>query len=337
MKARAAIIALALALPCVPAAAAGAEEKAPQQRISVTYIRPTDELYYTCGFDGARMMAEKLDIDLQGALSQMKADEELSLVRAAISRGADGIILFPVSAVSLAASLDAAAEAKVPVMTLYGYSAELKARSGGSVQTDIRQACTALGTWVAQNVTEGQVTCIMGLAGHGDAESYRDAFQREVEKNVKLKVVASAPGDWDRAKAKGQMQNLIASFPGMKVVFAENDDMALGALQALQDANKAAAVSVVSLDGAPYGLDSVTAGGIRATVSWSPSEEAQIALRLLATQVRGGGVPAKLTLSPFALVTKDTVSTAVPWQPTPASTAAVLKLNLWTLPHAFAQ
>jgi ABC-type sugar transport system substrate-binding protein len=225
----------------------------------------------------------------------------------------------------------------VPVVTLYGYSAELKARAGGSVQTDIRQACTALGAWVAQNVAEGQVTCIMGMAGRGDAEAYRDAFQRAVEKNAKLKVVAAAPGDWDRAKAKGQMQNLIASFPGMKAVFAENDDMALGALQALQEANKTAAVAVVSLDGAPYGLDSVAAGGIRATVNWSPSQEAQIALRLLSAQVRAGRTPPKLTLSPFTLVTKDALSTATPWQPTAASTDATLKLNLGMLPHAFAQ
>jgi ABC-type sugar transport system substrate-binding protein len=337
MRATLVILTFALALPCVPAAAAGADEKAPQQRISVTYIRPTDELYYTCGFDGARMMAERLNVDLEGSLSEGKIDQEISLVQAAISRGSAGIILFPVSAASLAASLDAAAAAKVPVMALYGYSAELKARPGGSVQTDILQACTALGTWVAQNVAEGQVTCIMGVAGRGDAERYRDVFQREAEKNTKLKVVASTPGDWDRAKAKGQMQNLIASFPAMKAVFAENDDMALGALQALQEANKATAVSVVSLDGAPYGLESVAAGGIRATVSWSPSQEAQIALRLLAAQVRAGRTPPKLTLSPFTLVTKDTLSAAVPWQPTAASTDATLKLNLAILPHAFAQ
>ena len=83
------------------------------------------------------------------------------------------------------------------------------------------------------------------------------------------------------------MQNLITSYPDLKAVFVQNEDMALGAIQALKEAGKADQVAVVSQNGAPYGLESIAAGGIKATVGWSPSQEAQLALRMLVEFVRG--------------------------------------------------
>jgi len=139
----------------------------------------------------------------------------------------------------------------------------------GSVQADAKLSGGTIGKWVAQNIPEGQVACIMGLPGRGDAETYRDAFQAEMEKNPKLKLVASVPGDWNRQKAFNQMQNLITSFPNLKAVFVQNEDMALGAIQALKEAGKEGQVAIVSQNGAPYGLESIAAGGIKATVGCS--------------------------------------------------------------------
>ena len=326
-----------LAALCMPLAASGSGEKTTGKRLAIAYIRPTADLYYASGFDGARMAAVKMNVDLQGSLSDLKADQELADVQGAISHGVDGIILFPVSALSLSASVGAAYAAKVPVVTLYGYSADLKDKVAGSVQADLRLCSATLGKWVAQNISDGQVTCIMGLPGRGDAEMYRDAFRAEAEKNTHLKLVASAPGDWNRQKAYSQMQSLIASYPGMKAVFVENDDMALGALKALTEAGKADKVAVLSQNGAPYGLESVAAGGIRITVGWSPSQEAQIALRLLAALVRDGRAPPKLTLSPITVISKDTIGTAVPWEATAASTDATLNMDLSKLQRDFAK
>jgi ribose transport system substrate-binding protein len=330
----ASVLMLALALPLF---AAGNAESKSGQKLRIAYIRPTNEPYYKYGFDGAQMMADKMGVQLLGYISNMKPEQELAAVEDAITQKVDGIVLESVSATSIQAGVNAANNAKIPIFMLFGYSDELKDKMVGSVQADANLSGGTIGKWVAQNIAEGKVACIMGLPGRGDAETYRDAFQREMSKNPKLTLVSSVPGDWDRQKAFNQMQNLITSYPDLKAVFVQNEDMALGAIKALEEAGKADQVAIVAQNGAPYGLESIAAGGIRATVGWSPSQEAQLAVRMLVEFVRDKKVAPKLTISPMTVITKANVSAATPWAPTAASTDATLALDISTLQHDFAK
>ncbi len=331
MKAKKLIVALAVAVSffalALPLSAA--------PKLRVAYIRPTNEPYYKFGFDGAKMMAAKMGVELLGYVSNAKPEQELSAVEDAITQKVDGIVLFSVSATSIQSSVNAAYDAKIPIFMLFGYSEELKDKMVGSVQSDGNQSGGKIGAWVAKNVPEGKVACIMGLPGRGDAELYRDAFQKGMAANAKLSLVTSVPADWDRQKAFNQMQNLITSYPDLKAVFVENEDMALGAIKALQEAGKASQVAIVSQNGAPYGLDSIAAGGIKATVGWSPSQEAQLATRMLVEFVRDKKAAPKLTITPMTVIVKSNVTTATPWEPTAASTAATLALDLSKLQHEF--
>jgi len=306
-------------------------------KLKIAYIRPTNEPYYKYGFDGAQMMADKMGVELLGYISDMKPERELASVEDAITQKVDGIVLESVSSTSIAAGVNAAYQAGVPIFMLFGYSEELKDKMVGSVQADANLSGGTIGKWVAQNIPSGEVACIMGLPGRGDAETYRDAFQREMSKNPNLKLVASVPGDWNRQKAFNQMQTLITSYPDLKAVFVQNEDMALGAIQALKEVDKVDQVAIVSQNGAPYGLESIAAGGIKATVGWSPSQEAQLALRMLVEFVRDKKIPPKLTISPMTVITKANVSAATPWAPTAASTEATLRLDISKLQHQFAQ
>jgi len=166
---------------------------------------------------------------------------------------------------------------------------------------------------------------------------YRDAFVSEMKKNPKLVYVGDLPGDWNRQKAFSQMQNLITSYPDLKACFVENEDMALGAIQALKEAGKDQQVAIVSQNGAPYGLESIAAGGIKATVGWSPSQEAQLALRTLVNYIHGKKDQPKLTITPMTVITKTNISAATPWEPTAASTQATLKMDLSQVGHALSE
>jgi ribose transport system substrate-binding protein len=225
----------------------------------------------------------------------------------------------------------------VPIMMLFGYSDALKDKMVGSVQGDGKVSGRTIGKWVADNIPEGQVACIMGQPGRGDAEMYRDAFVSEMKKNPKLEYVGDLPGDWNRQKAFSQMQNLITSYPDLKACFVENEDMALGAIQALKEAGKDNQVAIVSQNGAPYGLESISAGGIKATVGWSPSQEAQLALRTLVNNIRGKKDQPKLTITPMTVITKANIDAATPWEPTAASTQATLKMDLSQVGHALSE
>jgi ABC-type sugar transport system substrate-binding protein len=330
----AAVLMLALALP---AFAAGAGEKKPGAKLKIAYIRPTNEPYYKYGFDGAKMMADAMGVELFGYISEMKPEKELNAVEDAITQKMDGIILVSISQTSIESSVNTAFKAKVPIMMLFGYSEALKDKMVGSVQADPKISGMTIGKWVADNISEGQVACIMGQPGRGDAEGYRDNFVSEVKKNSNLQYVGDLPGDWNRQKAFNAMQNLITSYPDLKACFVQNEDMALGAIQALKEAGKEDQVAIVSQNGAPYGLESIAGGGIKATVGWSPSQEAQLALRVLVEKIRDKKVQPKLTITPMTVITAANVSAATPWEPTADSTQATLKLDLSKIGHALSQ
>jgi len=316
----------------LPFSASGAEEK----KLQIAYIRPTNEPYYKFGFDGAKMIAEQMNVNILGYTSDMKPERELASVEDAITQQVDGIVLMSVSATSLAAGINKAYDAKIPIFMLFGYNKDLMSKMVGTVQADCNLSGSIMGKWIAENISEGEIAVIMGLPGRGDAECYRDAFKREMEKNSNLKLVASVPGDWNRQKAFNQMQNLITSFPDLKAVFVQNEDMSLGAIRALKEAGKEGQVQIVSQNGAPYGLESIAAGGIKATVGWSPSQEAQLAVRMLVEHIRGKKVEQQLTITPMKVITKENVNEATPWEPTPESTKATLELDIDSLKHEFA-
>ena len=221
---------------------------------------------------------------------------------------------------------------------LFGYNKDLMDKMVGTVQADCNLSGATIGEWVAKNIPEGEVAVIMGQPGRGDAECYRDSFKAQMEKNPKLKLVAAVPGDWNRQKAFDQMQNLITSYPNLKAVFVQNEDMALGAIQALKQAGKEKDVAIVSQNGAPYGLESIAADGIKATVGWSPSQEAQLALRqLVEIDQRHQAALAAHDLADDGASPRTTSADATPWEPTAASTQATLDLDLSKLKHEFAE
>jgi len=303
-------------------------------KLKIAYIRPTNEPYYKYGFDGAEMMGTAMDAEVLGFISDGKVERELASVEDAITQKVDGIVLMSVSATAMTASINKAFEAKVPIFMIFGYNEDLMDKMVGSQQADCNISGSIMGNWVADNIASGEVAVIMGLPGRGDAECYRDAFEREMSKNANLTLVASVPGDWNRQKAFDQMQNLITSNPDLKAVFVQNEDMALGAIQALKESGAGDQVQIVSQNGAPYGLESIEEGGIKATVGWSPSQEAALAMRMLIESIRGTTVP-KLTITPMKVITMDNVGDATPWEPTDASIQDTLGLKLDELIHEF--
>jgi ribose transport system substrate-binding protein len=313
----------------------GIQKAVADDKLRIAYIRPTNEPYYKFGHDGAEMMGKALDVKVLGYISDMKPEREIASVEDAITQQVDGMVLFSVSTSSLAAGIKKANAANIPIFMIFGYNPELMDKMVGTIQADCNLSGSIMGTWVAENVPEGEIAVIMGLPGRGDAECYRDSFIAEATKNPKLKVVASVPGDWNRQKAFNQMETLITGYPNLKAVFVQNEDMSLGAIRALKEAGKEDQVLIVSQNGAPYGLESIAAGGIKATVGWSPSQEAQLAVRMLVEHLRGTKVP-KLTITPMKVITKANVDEAVPWEPTEASTKATVELDLGSLRHEFA-
>ncbi len=291
--------------------------------LAIAYIQTGPFDYYQRGVDGAQMAAPRLGVTLQVLNSDLKPEKEIANVEDAISQGVDGIVLFSVGRASEEAALAKAGEAGIPVAVLYGYAPELESEGAVFMQADVNQSGAMAGHWVAANVPSGKVAIIQGALGRGDAEAYTQSFEAALAANAELEVVGEPAADWARDKALAAMQDLLTANPDLAAVFVQNEDMALGAIQAIKAAG--ASTIVVSQNGSPDGLAAIEAGDLAATVGWSPAQEAQMALARLVTTIRTGTAPEpRLCTTPLRLVTKDDLAEAYPWVPTEESTVAAL-------------
>lgn len=283
--------------------------------LTIAFLRPGPDPYYQDGQNGAVLAAPSLGANVVTYFSNNSPSQELANVEDAISKHVDGIEMYAVSLSAESADVAKANAAHIPIFLLYGYDKTLLPDVAGFEQVNLIQYGQGVGSWLAQHLSGGKVAIITGLLGRGDAEAYAQGFKNGLASNTNLSLVAQVPGDWNRQKAQQAAQDLITAYPDLKGLYVENEDMAIGAILALQRANKLSQVMVVSSNGAPYGLDAISKGQIQASNTCSPALEAVMGLRILIGVIKHAVQPGHLYYSLTVFVTKANISDANPWVP----------------------
>ncbi|WP_256738755.1 ribose ABC transporter substrate-binding protein RbsB, partial [Cronobacter sakazakii] len=219
--------------------------------------------------DGAQKEAEKLGYELVVLDSQNNPAKELANVQDLTVRGTKLVLINPTDSDAVGNAVKMANQAKIPVITLD------RMASKGDVVSHIASDNIAggkiAGNYIAKQAGDGaKVIELQGIAGTSAARERGEGFKQAVEAH-KLNVLASQPADFDRTKGLNVMQNLLTAHPDVKAVFAQNDEMALGALRALQTAGKTD-VMVVGFDGTADGVKAVQDGKMSATVAQQPEQ-----------------------------------------------------------------
>ncbi|HZO96789.1 MAG TPA: sugar ABC transporter substrate-binding protein [Gaiellaceae bacterium] len=313
---------------------------------TIAFLLSGPDLYYQDGMNGAKVAAKALGYDLKVYTNpNISPSVELANVRNAIAAGSVAITGYSVGLATEDASISAAGKAKVPILLMYGYSPKYlnKPYVVGFEQVNVIEYGKKVGEYVRTHAS-GKLAIITGQLGRGDAEGYRTGFLQgagckgDLVKGEppmtcaggKIQYVATETGHWLRPAGYKAAQNIIAKHPDLKILFSENDDMAVGAHTALVAAHKDKQVFMTSMNGAPYGLAGVKAGWIKAENTDSPALEGLNAVRLidayLNKQITGG----KLYYSYTVFVTKENVDQAVGWEffKDPKLVAKYMKLPL---------
>ncbi len=118
---------------------------------------------------------------------------------------------------------------------------------------------------------KGPILVIEGLSGNITGQKRAQGFAEEIKKVAPgLEIVASLPGDWDRAKAANITNDILTRNPDLKAIFAANDTMALGAVETVYAAGKGGDIIVVGVDGNVDAVKSIKAGRLNASVAQLP-------------------------------------------------------------------
>ncbi|HEX8398616.1 MAG TPA: ABC transporter substrate-binding protein [Pyrinomonadaceae bacterium] len=207
--------------------------------------------------------------------AQKQTSKQISDVEDLVARGVSAIFLAPREFEGLAPALAAAKEAKIPVFLI---DREAAGKVGEDYVTFIGsnfvQQGERVGEWLAKN-TGGKAGIIelQGTAGASVAIDRAQGFRNAIGKYPDMKILASQPANFSRAEGQKVMENLIqAHGKNITAVYTHNDEMALGAIQALKAANMNPGkdVKVVSVDGQKSALEAIIAGDLNITVESNP-------------------------------------------------------------------
>lgn len=252
--------------------------------------------------DGAALEGKTLGYNVIVADGQNDANKQLSQIENFIQQKVDLIVVNPVDSDAVAAAVKAANKAGIPVITVD------RGANGGNVVCHIASDNVAGGRMAGEYIAKiiggsGNVIELEGIPGTSAARDRGQGFNDAMKDFPKIKVVARQEAGFDRAKGMSVMENLLQANPNVSAVFAHNDEMALGAMKAIEAAGKAGKIKVVGFDATDDAVKAVKEGKMAATVAQKPTEMGKIAIAT-ARDVLAGKTVAKFVPVSLALVTK---------------------------------
>ncbi|GAM75920.1 ribose ABC transport system [Vibrio ishigakensis] len=250
--------------------------------------------------DGAEAKAKELGYNLIVLDSQNDPSKELSNVEDLTVRGVKAILINPTDSDAVSNAIRMANRSNIPVLTLD------RGASRGEVVSHIASDNVAggemAGKFIMEKVGEtAKVIQLEGIAGTSAARERGEGFMKSV-KESKMEVLASQPADFDRTKGLNVMENLLAANSDVQAVFAQNDEMALGALRAVQASGKD--VMIVGFDGTDDGIAAVNRGLLSATIAQQPDMIGALGVETADKMLKGEQVEEYIPV-PLKVVTKQ--------------------------------
>ncbi|MEV2229003.1 substrate-binding domain-containing protein [Streptomyces phaeochromogenes] len=226
--------------------------------------------------EGAQAEAKKLGADLTVTDAQNDASQQANQLQNFTSEGVDSIIVNPVDSDAAGPSVRSANKSDIPVVGVdRGVN---KAETAALVASDNVEGGKLGAKALAEKLGgKGKIVILQGLAGTSASRERGAGFAEGLKAYPDIDVVAKQPADFDRTKGLDVMTNLLQAHPDVQGVFAENDEMALGAVKAL-GSKAGKSVQVIGFDGTPDGLKAVKEGTMYASVAQQPKELGRIAV-----------------------------------------------------------
>lgn len=233
--------------------------------IAIITVDPANP-YWKAEVDTAKAEAEALGYSTTVNAHGNDPAKQTEFIDAAISAGAKAIILDPAGADESVGAVQKATDAGIAVFLV---NAEISAQGVAKAQivsNNAQGATLGANEWVKAMGGKGNYVELFGNPTDNNAGVRSDAYHAVIDALPDFKLLQKETANWDRAEGKQKMELLLSAHPDLEGVIAGNDEMALGAIEALRDAGKLDKVKVLGFDGNDDAVAAVLAGEMVATV-----------------------------------------------------------------------
>ena len=263
--------------------------------------------FISLGKGGAEAMAKANGATLLWNSGRMDVNTQISQIQQFINQKVDAIVIAPVNSSTLGPQVAAAKAAGIPVVIVnLTAGADVMKNAVSYVGPDDVKA----GEQEAQHLVDaihgtGNIVVIQGPLGQSGEIDRTKGIKNILAKNPNVKLLAMQPGNWARNQAYSVMQDWMSRY-GSQIngIISENDDMGIGAIQALREKGLAGKIPVTGVDGIKDGMRAVRDGTLRETNLQDGPLELGMAVQVAIDHIQGKEVP-KVAMFIMPEITKD--------------------------------
>lgn len=242
--------------------------------------------------------ANKLGVTLLQTNANADVNTQNSQIESLIAQGAQALIVAPENSDGLSPALAEAKSKKIPVLTIDRTAGTACSNVISFIGSDFTgQAKAAADDLATATGSKAQIAILTGTPGNNVATDRTNGFTDELKKYPNMQVVAEQTGQFAQTTGQQVMAQLLQAHPGINAVYAENDEMALGAIQAIKAAGKTPGsdVKIVSIDGIQQAVQDVAGGTMAADIETNP-RFGPLAFQSLQNFYGSSGVPADVII-----------------------------------------
>ena len=278
--------------------------------INITFIvKNLVNPFWVSTKEGALAAAKDYGVNVE-VLAPLKADnneEQIQEVEQAIAKKVDAIVIAPADSSGIVPAIKGVNEANIPVINfntkIKGDEAKYESFIVAENYSVAKKVCTKLAEMMNQ---EGELILLTGVTASQSTIDLTKGAHDALAEYPGIKIVAEQTANFARADAMTVTQNLLQANPNVKAIYAENDEMALGAYEAVAQAGKTGQIMIAGTDGNADAIAAVKDGKLALTCNKDPYMQGYKAVEAAVKFLKGEQIE-KQILVEASLVTKDTI------------------------------
>ncbi|QPB41716.1 sugar ABC transporter substrate-binding protein [Rodentibacter haemolyticus] len=264
--------------------------------------------YFISMQQGAEETAKKLNVDLtiQVAEKEDSTEQLVGLVENMIAKKVDAIIVTPNDSIAFIPAFQKAKKAGIPIIDLDVRLDAEAAKKAGLVFNYVGVDNFLGGYLAAKNLIDamggkGKVAILEGIPGVDNGEQRKAGALKAFSEAPEINIVASQSANWETEQALNVAGNILTANPDINGIFAANDNMAIGAVTAVENANLAGKILVTGYDGIPLAIEYVKQGKLQNTIDQLPKKQVAIAIESALKQINKEEIPQVFYVDPVVV------------------------------------
>ncbi len=265
--------------------------------------------------NGAEQAAKELKVNLiiQAAEREVDVEKQMQIIENLIQRQVDAICVTPSGSKEIIPAIIKANQANIPILILDTRVDTLALQEAdGKIATfigsDNFEGGKIAGEYIVTKLNnKGKIAILEGIPGHETGDARLAGFHKATDSQPSIEIVTSQTANWERDQGFNVFQNIMQSYPDVQALFACNDMMALGAIEAIAAAEKTGKIIVVGFDAVVDGRIAIKGGVMDGSVAQHPFEMGKTAIEN-AYQIINGKEISKYIPVKIELITKSNLN-----------------------------